>query len=205
MVFVVIDGLDGSGKSTQARLICRRIAEKGKTYVLRAHPSSDNFFGRLGRGYLLLDGKRARFAASLFYLLDVARSLLLYKWRRVGLPCLRQVPHGHRLSPRAPPQGGVPIPLQAGSTEQPHVLHRRLAGGGSQAYRGGAQQEGDVRVPGKAPAGPWQGSVSHSQRLMDGHRRGPALENNPPSAHGAHRSLILVTKNRPMDRVTSCT
>ena len=83
MVFVVIDGLDGSGKSTQARLICRRIAEKGKTYVLRAHPSSDSFFGRLGRGYLLLDGKRARFAASLFYLLDVARSLLLYGWRRV--------------------------------------------------------------------------------------------------------------------------
>lgn len=83
MVFVVIDGLDGSGKSTQARLICRRIAEKGKTYVLRAHPSSDSFFGRLGSGYLLLDGKRARFAASLFYLLDVARSLLLYGWRRV--------------------------------------------------------------------------------------------------------------------------
>ncbi len=83
MVFVVIDGLDGSGKSTQARLICRRIAEKGKTYVLRAHPSSDNFFGRLGRGYLLLDGKRARFAASLFYLLDVVRSLLIYGWRRV--------------------------------------------------------------------------------------------------------------------------
>jgi len=83
MVFVVIDGLDGSGKSTQARLICSRIAEKGKTYVLRAHPSSDNFFGRLGRGYLLLDGRRARFAASLFYLLDVVRSLVLYRWRRV--------------------------------------------------------------------------------------------------------------------------
>ncbi len=83
MVFVVIDGLDGSGKSTQARLIRSRAAEKGGTCVLRAHPSSDNLFGRLGRGCLLQEGKKAHAAASLFYLLDVARSLLLYRWRRV--------------------------------------------------------------------------------------------------------------------------
>jgi dTMP kinase len=83
MVFVVIDGLDGSGKSTQARLICERAAEKGRTFVLRAHPSPDSFFGRLARGCLLLEGRRAHAAASLLYLLDVARSLLVYGWRRV--------------------------------------------------------------------------------------------------------------------------
>lgn len=80
---MVIDGLDGSGKSTQARLIYSRAAEKGRTCILRAHPSSDNLFGRLGRACLLQEGKRAHAAASLFYLLDVARSLLLYRWRRV--------------------------------------------------------------------------------------------------------------------------
>ena len=82
-MLVVIDGLDGSGKSTQARLICGRLAQSGKSFVLRAHPSRDNFFGRMGRGYLLLEGKGARAAASLFYLADVVRSILLYAWRRV--------------------------------------------------------------------------------------------------------------------------
>jgi len=83
MVFVVIDGLDGSGKSTQARLIHKKAAEKGRTCILRAHPSDDSLFGRLARACLLLDGRRAHASASLLYLLDVARSLLLYGWRRV--------------------------------------------------------------------------------------------------------------------------
>jgi dTMP kinase len=82
-VLVVIDGLDGSGKSTQARLVCARLARIGKSFVLRAHPSRDNFFGRMGRGYLLLEGNGVRAAASLFYLADVVRSILLYAWRRV--------------------------------------------------------------------------------------------------------------------------
>jgi len=82
-VLVVIDGLDGSGKSTQAHLICSRLARDGKSFIVRAHPSKDNFFCRMGRGYLLLDGKGARAATSLFYLIDVVRSILLYRWRRV--------------------------------------------------------------------------------------------------------------------------
>jgi len=82
-VLVVIDGLDGSGKSTQALLICGRLARGGKSFIVRAHPSQDNFFGRMGRGYLLLEGKGARAAASLFYLIDVVRSILLYMWMRV--------------------------------------------------------------------------------------------------------------------------
>lgn len=83
MVFVVIDGLDGSGKSTQARLLCRRIAKEGGSFIVRSHPSSDNFLGRMGRGYLLMEGRKARIAASFFYLMDVIRSLILYKWRNV--------------------------------------------------------------------------------------------------------------------------
>jgi dTMP kinase len=82
-VFIVIDGLDGSGKSTQARLICGKLARGGRSFILRSHPSPDNFFGRMGRGYLLLEGKRAMIAASVFYLADVFRSVLLYRWRRV--------------------------------------------------------------------------------------------------------------------------
>jgi dTMP kinase len=83
MVFVVIDGMDGSGKSTQAKKLCKLISQQGKTYIIRTHPSNDNFFGRMSRGYLLLEGIQARISASIFYLLDVLRSVILFKWKPV--------------------------------------------------------------------------------------------------------------------------
>ncbi len=82
-MFIVFDGLDGSGKSTQAKLLCMHLESLGKSYILRAHPSDDNFFGRKSRGCLLMEGNRARVSASLFYLLDVVRSVTLYVWRPV--------------------------------------------------------------------------------------------------------------------------
>ena len=80
---VVIDGLDASGKSTQAEMLVEHLKSLGKTYVLRSHPSGDNFFGVKGREYLFVEGRKARIAASLFYLADVIRSITLYHWRRV--------------------------------------------------------------------------------------------------------------------------
>lgn len=79
----MFDGLDGSGKSTQAKLLCEHLQKNGETFILRAHPSGDNYFGRRSRFYLLMDGSRARISASLFYLLDVVRSIVLYWWRPV--------------------------------------------------------------------------------------------------------------------------
>jgi dTMP kinase len=84
-MFIVLDGLDGSGKSTQAKLLNNYLVNTGKTVILRTHPNGDNFFGRLGRAYLLLDGTTARMAASLFYLLDVVRSVILYRWRNADV------------------------------------------------------------------------------------------------------------------------
>jgi dTMP kinase len=82
-MLVVIDGLDASGKSTQAEMLAEHLRRMGKTYVLRSHPSEDNFFGVKGREYLFVEGKKAHIAASLFYLADVIRSITLYAWRRV--------------------------------------------------------------------------------------------------------------------------
>ena len=79
-MFIIIDGLDGSGKSTQAELLCEYIESKGKSYVLRAHPSGDNYLGRKGRAYLLREGSYARIMASAFYMLDVMRSVFKYRW-----------------------------------------------------------------------------------------------------------------------------
>ena len=82
-VLIVIDGLDASGKTTQAELLAEHLKTQGKTCILRSHPSEDNFFGVKGRDYLFLEGKKAHMAASLFYLADVIRSITLYSWRRV--------------------------------------------------------------------------------------------------------------------------
>ncbi len=83
MGLIVIDGLDGSGKTTQAMRLTKWLRSHGKTVCLRTHPSGDNFFGVRARGYLYVEGRGAHVAAALFYTLDVIRSVLLYAWRRV--------------------------------------------------------------------------------------------------------------------------
>lgn len=59
LVFVVIDGLDASGKSTQALKLYTFLRNKGKTVYLRFHPSNDNFFGVEAKQFLYLRGKSA--------------------------------------------------------------------------------------------------------------------------------------------------
>jgi dTMP kinase len=75
---IIIDGLDGSGKDTQAFLLRDCLAAGGERVVLRIHPSPDNGFGRLAKKALTKGGKAQRAAATLFYGLDVIRSVLLY-------------------------------------------------------------------------------------------------------------------------------
>jgi len=82
LVFIVIDGLDASGKSTQALRLYNFLRNHGKTVFLRFHPSNDNFFGVKAKGFLYFKGKSAHFAAAFFYMLVVIRSILLYSWRR---------------------------------------------------------------------------------------------------------------------------
>jgi dTMP kinase len=82
LVFVVIDGLDASGKSTQALKLYSFLRDKGKAVYVRFHPSNDNFFGVKAKQFLYLRGKSAHFAAAFFYMLDVIRSILLYSWQR---------------------------------------------------------------------------------------------------------------------------
>ena len=82
MIFVVVDGLDAAGKSTQAFNLYNFLMKRGKTVYLRIHPSNDNFFGVKAKQFLYLTGKSAHFASALFYMLDVVRSILLFSWRR---------------------------------------------------------------------------------------------------------------------------
>jgi len=78
---VIIDGLDGCGKSTQAHLLFQSLQKMKKTVCLRVHPETDNWFGLQARHYLYSEGTSAHFASALFYMVDVIRSILLYSWR----------------------------------------------------------------------------------------------------------------------------
>jgi dTMP kinase len=46
------------------------------------HPAIDNAFGIKAKQFLYSEGKSAHFAAALFYMIDVIRSILLYSWRQ---------------------------------------------------------------------------------------------------------------------------
>jgi dTMP kinase len=78
MLVIIVDGLDGVGKDTHARLIKQRYEKKGKTVVIRSHPESDNFFGKTAKKALLRRGKINEVKASMFYALDVLHSLRWY-------------------------------------------------------------------------------------------------------------------------------
>jgi dTMP kinase len=82
VVLVAIDGLDASGKSTQATRLSEFLTEQGQTVFLRIHPSDDNYFGVKAKHFLYLRGKSAHFAAAFFYMLDVIRSVISYSWRK---------------------------------------------------------------------------------------------------------------------------
>jgi dTMP kinase len=82
MVLIVIDGLDASGKSTQAFRLYKFLHGRNKSVLLRIHPSNDNPLGVKARRFLYARGKSAHFAAAFFYMLDVIRSILLYSRRR---------------------------------------------------------------------------------------------------------------------------
>ena len=78
MRFIIIDGLDGSGKDTHANLIHERYQSKGDSVILRTHPSNDNFYGLKAKNALLRQGKINHIMASVYYALDVIRSVRIY-------------------------------------------------------------------------------------------------------------------------------
>ena len=82
LVLIVIDGLDASGKSTQATYLCELLRNNRRTVLLRIHPSDDNFFGVRAKRFLKMRGKSAHFTSAFFYMLDVIRSILLYSWQK---------------------------------------------------------------------------------------------------------------------------
>lgn len=75
--FIAVDGVDGSGKDTQAELIKEKYEKEG-TVVIRSHPTSDNYFGRTSKSCLQKGGKLNFIIATLCYGADAIRSVIKY-------------------------------------------------------------------------------------------------------------------------------
>jgi len=78
MRLIIIDGMDGVGKDTQAQLIKKRYEDKGERVIVRSHPESDNFYGKKAKKALLGEGWVNKIKAAVFYMLDVLRSVKKY-------------------------------------------------------------------------------------------------------------------------------
>ena len=78
MRLIIVDGLDAVGKDTHAKLIYDRYKKNEENVVIRSHPSDDNYFGKKAKKALLKTGKINKLSASIFYMLDVLRSIKKY-------------------------------------------------------------------------------------------------------------------------------
>ncbi|MBE6500764.1 MAG: thymidylate kinase, partial [Methanobrevibacter thaueri] len=76
--FIVIDGLDGSGKDTQVNLLTQAYEKQGRKVTVRSHPCNDNRYGRKSKEALLKTGKYNHIKATVYFGLDAIRSVVKY-------------------------------------------------------------------------------------------------------------------------------
>jgi dTMP kinase len=72
--WIVVDGIDGSGKSTYADMIGTYYKDRGDTVTVHIHPSTGTW-GRISRRALESRGKVMRAVATVFFIADVLHSL----------------------------------------------------------------------------------------------------------------------------------
>ena len=99
-MFIVIEGIDGSGKSTQANLLTDYFHRSGQVVVNRSHPANDNIFGRLTKKSLLRRGGIPKIGSAFFYLFDVLRSVFLYYGRKDRVIIFQRYLLGTAYTPR---------------------------------------------------------------------------------------------------------
>lgn len=74
-MWYIVDGMDGSGKSSIAQYIAGQLESEGRKVLLLTHPNRDSVIGRKESDFLLQDGIYAKSMATFLYILDVIRSL----------------------------------------------------------------------------------------------------------------------------------
>lgn len=84
MTWYVVDGMDGSGKSTVAGIIADELGSRGRSVAVMTHPNRGTRVGRMELEMLRKEGKAALLASTALYILDVLHSIFLMKGRMRG-------------------------------------------------------------------------------------------------------------------------
>ncbi len=137
MKLIIVDGLDGSGKSTVARWMAAHYESMGETTLIRNHPS-EGAWGRVSKGMLLKEGKPALLVAIVFFIMDVLSSVrhlrrnwagydnvifVRYLMTTCYLPRGLVVP-GYKFFEALLPRGDLKVLVDI----DPNVAYRRIAG-----------------------------------------------------------------------------
>ena len=78
-MWYVVDGMDGSGKSSVAEYLAEELRARGRKVLILGHPNHDTYIGQKEADYLLKEGKFAKIMATMFYIMDVTHSIRVKK------------------------------------------------------------------------------------------------------------------------------
>lgn len=81
MTWYVVDGTDGSGKSSIAEMLKDELESSGRKVEMYVHPDRDTVLGRMEARLLTIPGKAAKITSAVFYLADELRSLIRMRLR----------------------------------------------------------------------------------------------------------------------------
>ena len=79
VAFYAVDGIDGSGKSTVARIIRDELVSMGRDAVIVEHPNRDSIAGRLSLRLLRSENRLSRPIIPFLFFADITISLLRMK------------------------------------------------------------------------------------------------------------------------------
>jgi dTMP kinase len=78
-LWYVVDGMDGSGKTTAAQELSGILSERGRKVMVFDHPTRNSLSGRLAVGFLQKKGKVPAALAAVFFMINIFQSLFKMK------------------------------------------------------------------------------------------------------------------------------
>lgn len=82
MAWYVVDGMDGSGKSTVAGILKGELEARGRSVLVIAHPNRGTMVGRMELRFLQGDSRLDVIMSTLLYVADVLHSLRVMRGRK---------------------------------------------------------------------------------------------------------------------------